>query len=110
MEVKSPLFVSLFVPVPTSYLSPSSIQLSVHLYSEQLLDTEHYLDWLLFSLENTPLTRLPIWLLIAKVYWVDILRHRKTGRRLVGALCSNLQTVRIDRIIPCLPTNAVVGP
>ncbi|KFY50484.1 hypothetical protein V496_09327 [Pseudogymnoascus sp. VKM F-4515 (FW-2607)] len=68
-----------------------SIRLSAHLYSEQLLDTEHYLDWLLSSLESTPLTRLPIWLLIAEVYWTDILRYRKSGRRLVAALCSNLQ-------------------
>ncbi|ELR03214.1 RNA polymerase II mediator complex subunit [Pseudogymnoascus destructans] len=68
-----------------------SIRLSAHLYSEQLLDTEHYLDWLLSSLESTPLTRLPIWLLIAEVYWADILRYRKSARRLVAALCSNLQ-------------------
>ncbi|KFY43025.1 hypothetical protein V494_02131, partial [Pseudogymnoascus sp. VKM F-4513 (FW-928)] len=76
-----------------------SIRLSAHLYSEQLLDTEHYLDWLLSSLESTPLTRLPIWLLIAEVYWADILRHRKSGRRLVAALCSNLQEVRIPSVI-----------
>ncbi|OBT50588.1 hypothetical protein VE04_09675 [Pseudogymnoascus sp. 24MN13] len=68
-----------------------SIRLSAHLYSEQLLDTEHYLDWLLSSLESTPLTRLPIWLLIAEVYWADILRYRKSARRVVAALCSNLQ-------------------
>lgn len=31
------------------------------------------------------------------MYWADILRYRKSGRRLVAALCSNLQDVRIHQ-------------
>jgi mediator of RNA polymerase II transcription subunit 12, fungi type len=51
-----------------------------------LLDREHYMDWLVSSLENSPQARLPIWLLITQIYWKDILQSRKFGRRLSTAL------------------------
>ncbi|KAM3068250.1 RNA polymerase II mediator complex subunit [Clarireedia jacksonii] len=44
------------------------------------------MDWILFSLESTSQSKLPMWLLIAQVYWKDILRYRRFGRRLAAAL------------------------
>lgn len=70
-----------------------SVRLAAHLYSEHLLDREHYLDWLSASLETSPLAKAPMWLLITQVYWKDLLRSRKYGRRLVASLCAHLQAV-----------------
>ncbi|PQE15191.1 transcription mediator subunit Med12 protein [Rutstroemia sp. NJR-2017a WRK4] len=63
-----------------------AIRLAAHLHEECLLDREHYMDWILSSLESTSQSKLPMWLLIAQVYWKDILRHRRFGRRLAAAL------------------------
>lgn len=72
-----------------------SIRLGAHLYSEHLLDREHYMDWLSLSLESCSLAKAPIWLLITQLYWKDLLSFRKFGRRIVAAMCSHLHTVRI---------------
>jgi mediator of RNA polymerase II transcription subunit 12, fungi type len=51
------------------------------------------MDWLVSGLENSHQSRLPMWILITQIYWKDILRLRKTGRRLVNALLGHLTTV-----------------
>ena len=71
----------------------SSIRLSTHLYTEQLVDRDHYVDWLVAGLEGSPQSRLPMWMLIIQIYWKDLVRQRKYGRRLAAALLSHLQTV-----------------
>ncbi|KAF9776199.1 hypothetical protein IL306_005647 [Fusarium sp. DS 682] len=71
-----------------------AIRLATNLYSEQLLDRDHYLDWVVSGIENSPQSRIPMWLLIAQIYWKDLLRLRKYGRRLVFALLSHLHVVR----------------
>lgn len=40
---------------------------------------------------------MPMWILIAQIYWKDLLRARKYGRRLVFALLSHLHIVRVPR-------------
>jgi mediator of RNA polymerase II transcription subunit 12 len=70
-----------------------SIRLATNLYAEQLLDRDHYMEWLVQGLENTPDSKLPMWLLISQIYWKDLLRLRKTGRRLVATLLGHLSTV-----------------
>jgi len=72
-----------------------SVRLAAHLYSEHLLDREHYMDWLSTSLESSPLAKAPIWLLITQIHWNDLLRYRKYGSRLVAAMCAHLQAVCI---------------
>jgi mediator of RNA polymerase II transcription subunit 12 len=52
------------------------------------------MDWMSSSLENSILAKAPMWLLITQVYWKDLLKSRKYGRRLVAALCDLLQSVR----------------
>ncbi len=69
------------------------IRLATNLYSEHLLDRDHYLDWVMSGLERSPQARLPLWILIARIYWIDLLRSRKYGRRLVAALLCHMHTV-----------------
>lgn len=70
-----------------------SVRLATNLYSEQLLDRDHYLDWVVSGVENSPQSRLPMWILIAQIYWKDLMRSRKYGRRLSFALLSHLHVV-----------------
>lgn len=65
-----------------------ALRLAAQFHSEHLLDRDHYLDWLVSALENCPQAKLPIWLLITQIYWKDILKSRKFGRRLSAALLS----------------------
>ncbi|AEO65243.1 uncharacterized protein THITE_2112055 [Thermothielavioides terrestris NRRL 8126] len=64
-------------------------RLAAHLYAEHLLDREHFSEWLVFNLENSSEARLPMWMLITQLYWKDLLKLRKYGRRLVAALISH---------------------
>jgi len=52
------------------------------------------MDWLVSGLENSSQAKLPMWLLVTQIYWKDLLRLRKYGRRLVVALLSQNTTVR----------------
>jgi hypothetical protein len=70
-----------------------SIRLATSFYAEQLLDRDHYLDWITSGLEHSSQSKLPMWILIAQICWTDILRSRKYGRRLVYALLGHLNTV-----------------
>lgn len=69
------------------------IRLATNLYSEQLLDRDHYLDWAVSGIEHCTQSKMPMWIIIAQIYWNDIMRSRKYGRRLVYALLSHLHTV-----------------
>lgn len=73
-----------------------SIRLATVLYSEHLLDRDHYLDWIVSGLEGSNQAKLPMWILIAQICWTDILRSRKPGRRLVFALLNHLNTIYND--------------
>ncbi|TVY92571.1 Mediator of RNA polymerase II transcription subunit, partial [Lachnellula willkommii] len=67
-----------------------AIRLAAHFHAEYLLDREHYMDWLVSSLENSPQAKLPLWILITQVYWKDLVKYRKYGRRLAGALLGHV--------------------
>ncbi|RYP77852.1 hypothetical protein DL771_000949 [Monosporascus sp. 5C6A] len=66
-----------------------AIRLATHLYAEHLVDRDHYMDWLVTGLENSNQAKLPMWLLIIQIYWKDLLRLRRHGRRLVSAILSH---------------------
>ncbi|KAJ4403709.1 RNA polymerase II mediator complex subunit [Neurospora sp. IMI 360204] len=70
-----------------------AIQLATHLYAESLMDREHYLDWTVSSLESSHHSQLPMWIIIAQIYWKDLLRLRKYGRRLATALISHYHVI-----------------
>lgn len=75
-------------------LTSSRLRLATHLYAEHLLDREHYMEWLVSGLETCSQAKLPMWLLVTQIYWKDLLRLRKYGRRLVVALLNQNTTVR----------------
>lgn len=58
------------------------------------------MDWLISGLETCSQAKLPMWLLVTQIYWKDLLRLRKYGRRLVVALLNQNTTVRLpSRVI-----------
>ncbi|KAL1640553.1 RNA polymerase II mediator complex subunit [Diplodia intermedia] len=67
-----------------------TIRLASQLYTERLLDQDHYLDWLLTSLDSTEVERLPVWFLMVQIYWQDLVTVRRRGRRLAEALLLQL--------------------
>ncbi|PHH70028.1 hypothetical protein CDD82_7384 [Ophiocordyceps australis] len=73
-----------------------ALRLATHLYSEHLLDRDHYLDWIVSGLESSSQARIPMWILIAKITIMDIVRSRKHARRLVYALVNHLSNVYYD--------------
>lgn len=76
-------------------LTCSSIRLATHIYAEHLMDRDHYMDWLLDSLEKSPQSKLPIWMLITQIYFKDMLRLRRTARKLVAVLLYHLHEVSL---------------
>lgn len=80
--------VTLLIPILHSRAS-----LAARLFSEHLLDHEHYLDWFLSSLESAPISMLPVWLLMLGAYWNNILRYRKRGGRLTKLLLARKRWV-----------------
>jgi hypothetical protein len=75
-------------------LTTCSVRLANHIYAEHLMDRDHYMDWLLDSLEKSPQSKLPIWVLLLQIYWKDMLRLRRTARKLVTILLYHLHEVR----------------
>jgi mediator of RNA polymerase II transcription subunit 12 len=84
------------------------------------------MEWLMQGLENSDQAKLPMWMIITEIYWKDLLRFRKYGRRLVAALVrhhheihdhpdrdilhpllSKLTTL-LNTLIVCSPENFVV--
>ncbi|PHH75612.1 hypothetical protein CDD80_2226 [Ophiocordyceps camponoti-rufipedis] len=73
-----------------------AIRLATNLYSEHLLDRDHYLDWITSNLENSSQAKMPMWILIAQITWADLVRSRKYGRRLVYTLLAQLNIIHND--------------
>jgi mediator of RNA polymerase II transcription subunit 12 len=67
------------------------LRLVFHLFSEQLLDQEHYLDWILSAFEGSTAERMPMWLVHIQLYWNFLVSSRKRGRRLAEGLCAHLE-------------------
>lgn len=95
------VFVEQFVEAVTNAFSENdwkskityAIRLATHLYAEHLLDRDHYMDWLVSGLENSNQARLPMWLLIIQIYWKDLLKLRRHGRRLISAILSHHSSI-----------------
>lgn len=77
-----------------------AIRLASHIYSEQLLDQDHYMDWMLDSTEKSHHSKLPVWMLILQIYWRDMVLSRRTARRLVSVLLSHLHEVCLRTMVP----------
>jgi mediator of RNA polymerase II transcription subunit 12 len=83
-----------------THLVLSSVRLAARLFLENLLDQDHFLEWLLSSFESAQLDTLPIWLLMTRIYWKDLLRYRKRARRLAECL---LEKRRLVSLLSCRP-------
>ncbi|GAP87217.1 putative transcription mediator subunit Med12 [Rosellinia necatrix] len=81
-----------------------AIRLAAHLYAEHLLDRDHYMEWLIINLESSSEAKLPMWLLLIQIYWKDMLKLRRHGRRLVTAMlnhhCSIYDSPDRDILLP----------
>lgn len=66
---------------------------ATHLFSENLLDLDHYLNWLLDSFESSTIERLPVWLLMIQIYWKHLISRRSYARRLARSILQQLSTL-----------------
>ncbi|KAL9084688.1 MAG: hypothetical protein Q9165_007936 [Trypethelium subeluteriae] len=73
-------------------------RLATQIFEERLLDREQYLDWLLTSLETTKLHQLPMWLLLAQIYWRSLISNRQRGKRLAEALLGHLDSILAEGV------------
>jgi len=68
-----------------------ALQLATHLFKEHLLEEDHFIDWVLNSLDSCPLERLFLWLLITCIpdFWHGLTSSRRRGKRLAESLLSH---------------------
>lgn len=82
-----------YSPPENTSKNGTSIRLSKWLFAERLVDKEHFLDWVLGSLEAASAETLPIWILVTQHYWECLAQYRRSGRRLTSILMKNLSVV-----------------
>ncbi|KAF7591900.1 RNA polymerase II mediator complex subunit [Aspergillus hancockii] len=70
-----------------------AVSLAARLFFERLLDHDQYMGWFLSALETAPLNTVPVWLLMLGIYWDNIMRFRKRGRRLAELLLEKMRQV-----------------
>ncbi|KAJ5680489.1 hypothetical protein N7536_011628 [Penicillium majusculum] len=68
-----------------------AVGLTARLFSENLLDHDHFLEWFLSSFEAASIGTIPVWLLMLGIYWNSIMRYRRRGRRLAELLLQKVQ-------------------
>ncbi|KIW19532.1 hypothetical protein PV08_00104 [Exophiala spinifera] len=71
-----------------------AIRISTRLYMENLLDRDHYIDWILRSFAAASLQQLPFWLMVSHIYKQDMSYYRRRGRRLAETLIEKYELVR----------------
>ena len=67
--------------------------MTARLFFENLLDHDHFIEWFLTSFEAASLATVPVWLLMLGIYWNNIMRYRRRGRRLAEILLAKLRLV-----------------
>ncbi|KAL4952117.1 hypothetical protein BDW69DRAFT_200960 [Aspergillus filifer] len=67
--------------------------LTARLFFERLLDHDQYFTWFIASLEAASLNMIPVWLLMLGIYWDNMLRYRRRGRRLAEVLLGKLHQI-----------------
>ncbi|KGO66253.1 Mediator complex, subunit Med12 [Penicillium expansum] len=68
-----------------------AVGLTARLFSENLLDHDHFLEWFLSSFEAASIGTIPVWLLMLGIYWTSIMRYRRRGRRLAELLLQKMR-------------------
>lgn len=76
-------------------LTPSRLRLTTHLFKEHLLEEDHYLDWVLRSLDSCSAERLFLWLLVVCIpdVWLSLISSRRRGKRLAESLLGHAEKV-----------------
>lgn len=74
-----------------------AVKLSTAFFSEKLLDMEHYLDWIVSSLAAASLDQLPIWIVLAQLYWKSLVAYGKRGKALAKGLLEHLHRIQEAR-------------
>lgn len=77
----------------SSYFFTFRVRLSAHLFGENLLDRTLFLEWYLSYLETCSLDMLPMAYLMLSIYWDELLKTRRLGRRLAEALLGKAEAV-----------------
>jgi mediator of RNA polymerase II transcription subunit 12, fungi type len=70
------------------------LRLTTRLYSENLLDKDSFLDWILSSAENSHIDQLPVWLMILHINSKDLSRSRRRGGRMAALLVDKLRAAQ----------------
>ncbi|KAK5133453.1 hypothetical protein LTR08_007695 [Meristemomyces frigidus] len=70
-----------------------AVRLTTGFYVEKLVDLDHYLVWIVSCLSNAIMERLPIWIVMARIYWDDIVKSLRRGRRLAEAVLERLSLI-----------------
>lgn len=70
-----------------------AVKLATALYSEKLLDVDYYLDWIVSSLAESTMERLPIWIIITQIHWKDLTMFGRRGRRLAEGILEHLRSL-----------------
>ncbi|KAJ6032303.1 Mediator complex subunit Med12 [Penicillium herquei] len=80
-----------------------TVGLTARLFFENLLDHDHFLEWYLSSLESATLVTTPVWVLMLEIYWSNITRYRRRGRRLAEILLEKLRQAAESKLLPLQP-------
>ncbi|KAJ5937390.1 hypothetical protein N7454_004690 [Penicillium verhagenii] len=68
-----------------------AVGLTARLFFENLLDHYHYIEWFLSSFEAASIGTTPVWIMMLGIYWNNITRYRRRGRRLAELLLEKLR-------------------
>jgi len=79
-----------------------ALRLVTRLYLENLLDRDHYLDWIVKSFGTSKVEAVPFWLMVIQIYSDDLTHFRKRGRKLAEAFLARYDTIKRS----ALPTEA----
>jgi mediator of RNA polymerase II transcription subunit 12, fungi type len=94
-----------------------AVKLATSFFAEKLVETDHYLDWIISSFTEATLEKLPIWIIMVQIYWKELGRVIPRGRRLAEGILSRIHgltgvagqvsvalTARLNRLIGILVT------
>lgn len=85
--------------------SSYSVGLTARLFFENLLDHDQFLEWFLSSFEAASLSAVPVWFLMLGIYWKNLMRYRRRGRKLAEILLEKLRQVRSVIDLSCVCTS-----
>lgn len=74
------------------------LRLCTRLYLENLMDRDHYLDWIVKSLAAAGHDQLPFWLMVIHIYYRDLIRFRKRGKKLAELLLEKMGSIKTEQL------------